>query len=200
MKIILLISSLFLLSCNTKNINDIKDATNGKTDGLEINEKRLFITSGKFDGNLNGITGANSKCMSAAQSAGLKRTYKAFISTSTVDAIDNFTTLNHPIYELDNDKNKILVSDSLTDFNAGTTSHDPVMKFDENGIDLNNQYSMAVMFWIATGTNASQYCLDWTSNLNSEYGDLGSTNSGEVIDWGNPDKCDKLMHLICISD
>lgn len=50
--------------------------------------KRVFVTSQRFGGGLGGLTGADQKCNSAAASAGLGGTWKAFIFTASQNARD----------------------------------------------------------------------------------------------------------------
>lgn len=55
------------------------------------NSRIVFITAQSYSGNLkgtypDGLTGADAKCQINAQSAGLPGTYKAWLSTSSVDA------------------------------------------------------------------------------------------------------------------
>jgi hypothetical protein len=48
----------------------------------------LFVTSTTHDGNLGGLVGADNICMTRAQAGGLSGTYRAWLSTSTVNARD----------------------------------------------------------------------------------------------------------------
>src|SRR5690606_1273312 len=48
----------------------------------------VFVTSSQYKGNLGGVDGADAICTSVANGAGLTGTYKAILSTMTVDARD----------------------------------------------------------------------------------------------------------------
>ena len=48
----------------------------------------VFITSDRYQGNVGGLEGADAICNLHAQTAGLAGTYVAYLSSSTVDAID----------------------------------------------------------------------------------------------------------------
>ena len=48
----------------------------------------IFTSSQKYDGNLGGLTGADSKCTSLAQSSGMFGSWTALLSDSTVDMSD----------------------------------------------------------------------------------------------------------------
>jgi hypothetical protein len=50
-----------------------------------------FVTSTSHTGNLGGIAGADAVCQARASAAGLPGTYRAWLSTSTANAIDRFT-------------------------------------------------------------------------------------------------------------
>jgi hypothetical protein len=49
-------------------------------------EKTVFITSRRYDGDLNGVSGADQKCNDLATAAGLEGHYKAWLSTSSADS------------------------------------------------------------------------------------------------------------------
>lgn len=49
------------------------------------NTKRIFITDSTYNGNLGGVSGADAKCQARANAAGLTGTWKALISTSSLD-------------------------------------------------------------------------------------------------------------------
>ncbi len=51
-------------------------------------ERAVFATSGRFDGNLGGLAGADARCQAAATAAGLRHTFKAWLSDATVHAKD----------------------------------------------------------------------------------------------------------------
>ncbi|MFO0674362.1 MAG: DUF1554 domain-containing protein [Polyangiaceae bacterium] len=50
---------------------------------------RIFLTSTVYDGNLGGLAGADAKCQARADAASLGGTWKAILSTRTVDARDH---------------------------------------------------------------------------------------------------------------
>lgn len=198
-KLIFIVIMTLLTSCNKDSSSKDDSESDDLSDGLPVNQQRIFLTSSLFSGNLGGISGADVKCQNAALAAGLKRTYKAFISTSSTFAIDRFN-LDGPLYEVDARGNSILVAQSLTDFNSGNVLADPAFKYDENGNDQNVLLSRAASFWIATGTGSVNFCSDWTTDSATANGDIGCTNSGETIGWMQPHPCDQLISLLCISD
>jgi hypothetical protein len=199
MKFFLIFSVLFILvSCSKESSSG--PASNGLSDGLPANQQRIFITSTTFNGNLGGLSGADTKCQAAATAAGLSRTYKAFLSSSTTLAKDKFN-LDEPIFEVDSNGASTLVAHSLTDFNIGNVISDPAFRYNETGADQNVIISGAAIFWIATGGGAVNFCSNWTSSSSMVSGDIGCTNSGEVLSgWTLPILCDQIVSLICISD
>jgi hypothetical protein len=56
--------------------------------GSSTAPKRIFLTSTVYDGNLGGLAGADAKCQARADAAQLGGTWKAILSTRTVDAAD----------------------------------------------------------------------------------------------------------------
>lgn len=56
--------------------------------------KIIFLTSAYYTGNLGGLAGADEKCQTAATSAGLPGTYKAWLSNSSTSAADRWTHSN----------------------------------------------------------------------------------------------------------
>ena len=49
---------------------------------------KVFNSSTSYNGNLGGLTGADAKCQSRAAAAGLTGTYKAWLSSTTINAKD----------------------------------------------------------------------------------------------------------------
>lgn len=58
--------------------------------------KTVFTTSSLYNGNLGGLAGADAICQAHADGAGLTGTYKAFLSSSTVDVDDRMIHSSGP--------------------------------------------------------------------------------------------------------
>lgn len=58
------------------------------SDTSALGPKRIFLTSTVYDGNLGGLAGADAKCQARADAAHLGGTWKAILSTRTIDAVD----------------------------------------------------------------------------------------------------------------
>lgn len=55
---------------------------------IEIPPKKIFVTSGRYTGNLGGLAGADSICQTTASQAGLSGTYKAWLGTDTQNPLN----------------------------------------------------------------------------------------------------------------
>jgi hypothetical protein len=85
-----------LLSCSAEvegpvNTDGFAD---GFADGIDLSSHRLFISSTTTNGLIGstGLSGADAFCTSLAQSAGLKREYRALLSTVALNLKDRFTS------------------------------------------------------------------------------------------------------------
>lgn len=62
-----------------------------------VERRKVFVTSTKYSGNLGGLSGANAKCTSVANGAGLTGMYRAWLSNESDSPSDffdkNFTGL-----------------------------------------------------------------------------------------------------------
>jgi hypothetical protein len=61
----------------------------------------VFVSSKLYDGNLGGLSGADSKCQALATAAGLTGTYKAWLSDSTTSAAYRLTHASAPYVLVD---------------------------------------------------------------------------------------------------
>ena len=64
--------------------------------GYPCPDKLVFLTDGKFDGNLGGLAGADAKCASEAAANGKPGLFKAWLSTATVSASSRLVHSNLP--------------------------------------------------------------------------------------------------------
>jgi len=154
----------------------------------------MFTTSIKYDGTINGamgLAGADAACASLASAAGLPAgTYKAWLSTSTVDAKSRLGTARGFIRP-----DGSPFADKVSDITAGKILNPP--NIDENGAAIGDEGA-----W--TGTNASgaeaagETCSDWTSN--SGLAVAGSVGGGPQV-WtastGAETSCSGMFHLYC---
>jgi hypothetical protein len=186
--------------------------------GTEITWKTVFKTPLAWSGNLGGLAGADQLCSDAAKSAGLPGTYVAWLSTSTVNAIDRVTG-NGPWLTAESDEGGVVeVFASHADLAADHIETDiPAPSRDT---------SMEAQPGVWTGTtNQGQStgydCDGWTSSgldgdpIHPTQGTFGEFTL-EVLDWsktwsqmasddpGNPpvapEHCIEALHLYCFED
>jgi len=164
--------------------------------------KKVFVTSTSYDGNLGGIAGGDTKCQAHANSAGLANPgkFKAWLSDSTINAIDRFALTAGPWYRLDGVK----VADNKAALAAsGTTPLPTAISVDETGAYLTNY----LLVWSGTDETGIKMpalnCVDWGSNVVTDIGTIGHANFSNKF-WTNWNSsvgtCDGNFALYCFED
>jgi hypothetical protein len=173
--------------------------------------KRVFVTSQSFNGNLGGLSGADTKCQTAAGNASLGGTWRAWLSTGTlnspiVNASSRVTQHNGPFIRIDGD----LVAQNWADLVDGSLVN--AISRDElnNAVPLATGSGADVYVWTNTRTNGAagtetnntnRSCSSWT-NSSSSYTDASTSYRGRIssnsswTDYDN-DTCNKLQRLYC---
>ncbi len=145
------------------------DCFNGIDDG--INERYIFASSSTHTGDFaqhdlvgnDGLTGADIFCQDLADNsndlpAGV---YKAWLSTSTMNAADRLTHSSFP-YVLQN--GTVVADDWSALVNTTTTPLQNPINLDENGqAPAGNNYLVAFTGTNGLGEALAETCLDWTS-------------------------------------
>ena len=154
-----------------------------------------FVTSLTYDGNLEGLAGADGICQSRATAAGLpQNTYKAWLSTSSEDAIDRLGTARGWV-RVDGKP----FADRKTDIAAGMIFHP--LRVDENGAYINDTSKLTV--WTGTkydGTVNDLTCEGWANNSDTIGGNLGSPDGAKASSRINYCKyvlekwCNSILH------
>lgn len=164
--------------------------------------KKVFVTSVTGTGDLGswadaggntGIAAADAVCQARAGAASLTGTYKAWISDSSVDAIDRIVS-DGPWVRIDGyqvaDNKAALSTDALR----------TAINLTETGVYLGDA-SRAWTGTTQTGVKHALRCNDWTSPSNAVQGRAG------VIDWSstgwtgwNDWPCDQAERLYCLQD
>jgi hypothetical protein len=154
--------------------------------------KTVFVTSQIFDGDLGGLAGADEKCNQAAAAAGLKGTFKAWLSDSETGPADRFVHAQVPYVRTDG----VPIADNWDDLVACTSGPgenaclDAPFTVDENGTDLKD---FLVQTWSNTGTDGKPgnpltgslvNCANWT------------TNDPEVAMWGTTGQAKFSAHQL----
>ena len=153
----------------------------------------VFMTSATFNGNLGGLAGADAECASLANAAGLPSgTYKAWLSTSTVDAATRLGSARGFIRV-----DKAPFADQVSDITSGKILHS--LNLDESGVDRSFELVWTATSAAGTLTSSSSDCSDWTTNSNTTSGDLGFNSGGPTL-WTSEDgfsQCNIAIALYC---
>jgi hypothetical protein len=127
----------------------------------------FFITSqGPGDGaNLGGLAGADRQCMILAEAAGVTgKTWRAYLSTSTVDARDRVG--NGPWFNA----NGVMIAADLAALHSDANAISKETGLNEKGEQVNGRGDSPNRHDILTGSDANgrvvadRTCGDWTSN------------------------------------
>ncbi len=160
--------------------------------------KRVFITGAKFTGALGGLSGADTKCATAASTAGLNGIFKAWLSSTTVNAIDRITDVAPWV-----DLQGATIFATKAALRSGPSTG---LWYDEGGNFLSSD-----RIWTATGFGgtydavvlptvpSAPPCAEWTSAAMSEGARIGQVGrSGTAWSSYSATSCDQLAHLICL--
>lgn len=182
----------------TLNVGGTNYTWNVKT----IGPKKVFLTSTTYDGNLGGLSGADSKCQARADAVGLPGTFKAWLSDSTTNAADRLShsTVNYVL------TNGTVVANGWTDLTDG--SLDSALCRDENG-NMIAACGSNWQVWSNTNSNGSKlassqgsWCLGWTSNQGGETanwgGQTGATDGSWTYGTTSMHTCDNVKRLYCL--
>lgn len=169
-------------------------------DNVCITGKIVFISSAYYTGDLGGLTGADNKCQGLADEAGLKGTFKAWLSDDTTTSpyaspSSRFNQAVVPYYRVD--LQRVAKNwDDLTDENI------------ENRINI-NELGAPIPFnsqrRVHTNTLANGWlyftandCLEWTtanSTISSSKGNSDFTDS--KWSWEETSNCSNSARLYC---
>ncbi len=155
--------------------------------------KRVFVTSAEYSGQLGGLAGADQLCQTAATAANKGGTWRAWLSSSTVNAIDRIADVG-PWYQ--EPSAGALVKTFNNKANLVTS---PLQRLyvDEEG--RGNSVSTQRTYWtgtLQTGQHASATCNDWASST-SQNGTVGPGSSA----WSYNDfvvSCTSTYSLVCL--
>ncbi len=163
--------------------------------------KRMFITSTTHTGSIGGLTGADGICQARATSASLGGTWKAWLSSSTVNAASRLTQFTTGQYKLIDDTP---VANSWADLIDGILLYNIDIDETDNFVPS----SPTRQTWTNTNTNGtragstlSTTCSDWTSTSGtSRYGDGDRTDAQWTYRTGGAgdSNCTSSFRLYCI--
>lgn len=161
----------------------------------QLLNKRLFVTSTKYSGNLGGLSGGDNICQSKANKAKLGGAWKAWLSDSSTSASSRLNHSDVAYLRLDNK----IVANNWADLTDGELQNG--INIDESGkVIVTNMYTGA---W--TGTNSlgniqTPNCVDWTSRSTRLQGVRGGV--GATYFWSAgaypTQECSNGFYLYCI--
>lgn len=148
--------------------------------------KRVFVTSGAFTGKFGGLAGGDAKCQGFANAAKLGGTWKAWLSTSTVDAKDRIPDAEYRLVDL-----STVVASSKADLLDGALAAKITM--DELGAQRGSYV------WTGTnngGTSTGGNCNGWNS-LAQNISVGNNTNLSQWSDSTTIGACGNSLRLYC---
>ncbi len=143
--------------------------------------KRVFVSSSIYNGNLGGLSGADSKCQTLANTATLGGAWKAWLSDSSTSASSRLSHASVSYVLVDG----TLVANNWTDLVTNKSGNyiTNAIKKDQNGNPVSGQYA-----WTNTrpdgtiiyGAYPPYTCSDWTSSSGFYRGFLGELSYIDV--------------------
>ena len=157
--------------------------------------RRVFVTAARTAGMLGGILGADIKCQTAANDASLGGTYKAWVSTTAVQALSRFTQRKVEYRRIDG----ALVAKNIDELASKKTLLNPI-SLTENGMVLADDEPV----WTGTlpaGTRSADTCAGWVDGSMAQVGHVGRADATNESWTDAPSlPCNTDAHLYCFGD
>jgi len=167
------------------------------TQNCSLSFKRVFVTSTTYTGNLGGDGGADSKCQTRADAAGLGGTWKAWLSTCGVSAASR---LNHYDGEYRLVDGITRVADNWADLTDGTLDN-AINKTEANQIVTGHAWTNTQPSGNKQATNPTYVCNNWAiadAVFYGKTGQVGASDSYWSIDWYDSGfGCNAQLRLYC---
>lgn len=190
-------SSASQAATNTANL--IVGATTAIWQVTTVGPKIMFTTSTTYNGDLGGLSGADTKCQDRATAGGLPGTYKAWLSSSTVSASSR---LDHSTLAYKNTNNQIVQTNW-----SNLTSGGNLLA--QSGYNEFGAFTSDSAWTNTTGLGAIKQatalytCNDWNLNSNVYRGYTGMPAHSSGSFWtdfagGAYDTCDYPRALLCV--
>ena len=179
------------LRFNGKDPNDV-NVTND-----DVGEKRTFVTSLTYDGNLGGSTGADAKCNADPSRPGITpNVYKALLVQGAVRRAT--TTANMSVSPVD----WVLLASTRYFQSDGTTlsflsNANRIFVFGTltNSFGTGDAWTGISADW----TNHANHCTNWSSNSNAVNGRFGSMNVATSSSISSATvTCDQQRSILCV--
>lgn len=157
------------------------------------NAKRVFASAQLVTGDIGGLSGADSLCGTWAVAADLGGSWKAFLSTATVNAKDRINEVG-PWYNVDR---ATKLFNNKTGFTVGTLA---AIRTEYGGAASGNA-------WTGTqsdGTADAVNCANWTDGSGFAYASVGSPSAtlregaGWMAKGGNAPTCSTPARVYCV--
>ncbi len=151
----------------------------------------VFLSSLRYPGSLGGLSGADAKCQSLADVAGLPGSYKAWLSDSTSAPASRFTRSPGP-YQL---VNGVTIAANWADLTDGALAA-PIDLTEAGGAPAGG-------VWTNTDANGQESlgghsCMNWISSSMASTGFIGTaTLATEGWTAGPVATCSFTHHLYC---
>jgi len=153
------------------------------------------VTSTTQAPTFGGVAGADAICQARASTAGLRGTFRAWISDSTSSASARLVHHTGPYYRVDGTMVRVVANDwtDLTDTIA------VALATDEYGVTQGNQ-----MVWTATdftGAYTGSSCSNWTSASSALTTTVGNSSAGTTLwtAWNTSYQCSTgSTRLFCV--
>lgn len=164
--------------------------------------KVVFITSSTFDGDLatrggqtSGLAGADALCANAGEAANLGRSFKAWLSDETTNAIDRIADVGPWHFATSDGSTGPIAFNNKA--NLGTI---PLAALDitEQGMML----ATSERVWTGSNNGGTTFtartCMSWTSNHGPDFGIVGDAQSTSNWTYYSAQQCNLVAHLYCI--
>lgn len=165
-------------------------------------DKKIFLTSTTYSGNLGGVSGADSSCSTRATAGGLSGVFKAWIAVTTGTNDPNTTFLKSAV------PYKMVGGATVANDWAGLTSGSILaeVNIDEFGNTIAGTEKRLTNVTTSgtassSGSSNTQNCTGFTSangGRDSRYGTAGATNSTWTDNGSTTTACNGTFRLICV--
>lgn len=175
--------------------------------------KSFFVISyGAFNGNLGGLSGANSKCLLDLQGNNWKGKLEATLNVSTVKAFlcDSSTCNNlqpnrtyHFAYSGDANYGGATFTTNSVGAGPGNSNDWSGPTYFTNGLYYywtNRARGSDPLYWPLTSAGSSNNCNNWTSGTGGFQGYAGVPGASNADRWNDniPSSCSSNYYLICL--
>lgn len=181
------------------NTDGSPDAREGGAADASVPARTVFVTGEAFLGNLGGLAGADAKCQAAAGDAGLKGSYRAWLSDNTASAADRIGDGGAPLRL----PNGTLVAATAAELS--TTGPRTGIVVDPRGKAVDGG-ACDGGFPVWTGTSADggatkPDCMRWSTSDKTVGGVAGAAGgAGALWTTGCAHTCGQVAGLYCIGD